>query len=91
MTADIRKDPRFLEATRLFDMWNWGWGMPSDPHAKESLHHACGWLATGEEKASGFLEVVLSRYLGEKYRNTTRTELQRIAQGAGKAAKEERL
>jgi len=94
-TGDVRKDPRYLEAVRMFDMWDWGWGMPSDPHARENLRHACGWLAAdgASENAAGFTEVVLTRYLGGKYRHSARTELRRIARAASAskdAAKEEK-
>ena len=74
-SAGVQRDPRYLEATRLFDMWDWGWGMPSDPHARENLRHACGLLAAGDDKAASFTEVVLARYLGNKYRDSARAEL----------------
>lgn len=85
----IWADPRYLEAVSLFDAWDWGWGMPSDPHARENLRDACGHLAAagneeGRERAADFLEVVLTRYFGGKYQGTIRGEIQRIARSAAR-------
>lgn len=82
---DIRKDPRYLEALRLFDMSDMGWGMPSDPHARENLRHACGLLAAGQERADEFLILVIRRYLGDKYQNAAQKDIERLARSAARA------
>lgn len=81
----VFRDPRYQEAVRLFGMWDWGWGMPSDPHARENLRHAAGRLACGDEGAPRFLELVLSQYLGAKYRDAARSDIERIARSASRA------
>lgn len=81
---ELWKDPRYQEATRLFDMTDWGWGMPSDPHARENLRYAAGKLAAGEVNAEEFLDMVVRRYLGDKYQLAVRKDVQRIARSASR-------
>ena len=81
----MRSDPRYREALRLFDMTDWGWGMPSDPHARENLRAAAGYLAAasgGIPDAEEFLSLVVRQYLGEKYQDAIRKDIERIAKAA---------
>jgi len=86
MGNPLWKDPRYQEAVKLYDMsgLDEDWGMPSDPHARENLRHATGYLAAGTdpEDAGDFLELVLARYLGAKYQNAARGEIRRLARSA---------
>lgn len=85
----MRKDPVYLEALKLFDMsgLDESWGMPRDPHARDNLRYAAGCLAadTDEADARSFLELVLKQYVGDKYRNAMRKDIERIAQAARRA------
>ena len=83
ITPKIWDDPYYQEAVKLFDMWDWGWGMPSDPHARENLRHATGLLAAGTtHDPEQFLEFIARRYLGNKYQDTVLSEARRIARNA---------
>lgn len=82
---NVMKDPRYLEACKFFDMWDWGWGIPSDPHARENLRHATGRLAADDDPDEKFLDLVVKRYLGDKYQERARTEAKRIARNAARA------
>lgn len=90
----VMKDPRYLEATRLFDLsgLDKGWAVPRDPHARDNLRHAAGLLAAGhqdtvtDKSAADFLELVLRQYIGEKFRDALRTDIERIARSAARAA-----
>lgn len=80
-----RKDPKYLEALRLWDMsgLDESWGMPSDPHAKENLRYACSYLAVSNSyDAVEFLETVLRQYVGNKYIDAMRKDVYRIARAA---------
>lgn len=61
--------------------------MPSDPHAVHNLRSACGILATehyDQKDAEEFFAIVLKQYIGEKYRNAMRKDIERIALAAKK-------
>jgi hypothetical protein len=83
----MRKDPRYIEALRLFDMAGINpdehWAIPSDPHAMANLRAATAYLASSDDPdAEVFLELVLRQYVGEKYRAQVETDLRRIAKAA---------
>lgn len=82
---ELVKQPAYQEAIRLFDMSEMGWGMPSDPHARENLRHAAGKLAAGDVLAQEFLTLVIGRYLGLKYQDAARKDIERIVRSAVRA------
>jgi len=85
--GDLRKDPRYIEAQRIFDMAGINpeehWAIPSDPHAVQNLRAAAAYLAASDDPdAEVFLELVLNQYVGSKYRAQVETDIRLIAKAA---------
>jgi hypothetical protein len=83
--AELKKDPRYQRVPYFMEMWDLGWGLPSDPHAKENLKYAAGKLACDPgPDAEQFLALALKTYIGEKYRDAVEKDIRRVAQAAAR-------
>lgn len=86
--AERLKDPRYQRAMTLFETelmpW-WKDKIPADPHASEHIRHALGLMATGEDKDRKYLDEMLRWYVGAKYRENLRRDMERQARSSALA------